>query len=1058
MMMQSKDESWRSRSEDSSSGRLLHDIEEISKALYLQKKPPKALISPSDYRSKSAGKTRPGDLKSNYVGEDLLQKEKKSSSIWNWKPLKALTHIRNHRVNCCFFLRVHSIKGLPSNFNDLGLYVHWKRKDELLQTCPARVSEEGVAEFEETLMHRCSIYASKSGSQNSRKYEPKLFLLYASVVGASGLDIGKHWIDLTRLLPHTFEKLEEDKRSSGKWTTSFKLTGKAKGAILNVSFGFSSLGDNSFQSRSSVKVPDLLKVSEPSSTDQFGDFCRTSGGGGSGGGGSDSGRLRRLGSVPSNSNHGSHLPSRSLDIKVLNDVFPNRGSELTQSITFLYKKLDEGHFGDLEDFNFYYEHLEPHKPPDGSSLESGGESSGNESNDTEFTVIEQGIEYSMNDTVKLEDVVDSVNGSEIEIIDVAEIFKGDEEMESNSKGNLKDDYEVDGENSVCTQESTIEEVESIFHDLSISESALLESSIDKKKFLEQESYVETELSNKRGKMARSLSFDDVTESVTNEFLNLLGFKQSQLDMGFNSEPDSPRERLLRQFEKDYIASGNPIFNFEEAEPVEMEFTGAASTSYTFGDCTEDFDLSLMIQSAEKESDRVSQSLRSRRDAKILENLETEALMQQWGLNEKAFQYSPRMSSGGFGSPVYVYPEEPPELPLLGEGLGPIVQTKGGGFLRSMSPSLFKNAKNGESLIMQVSCPIVLPKAMGSSGIEILQCWALVGIEKMSMQVNDLMPLDDITGKTIQQVALEALSGFEEIKRKFEKGPPGQSSYDPNSQSLGDEVDSGCVFLQDLAPLAMDKIASLSIEGLRIQSGFVDEEAPSVIRLQPTGSSSLTKSINFSGASDIDELISLTTSLNEWMKLNSETVVDKGENCGSLGENLTIALKVQLRDPFRDYESVGASMLALIQVERIFMPLKSDVYNTKSERSHNGEDKENSRFEEFKICEIHVAGLNCKPGKKQLWGTRTHQQSGCRWLQSSGLGKINKNSLLKSSAIVRSSSRMMRKLKPEDKLWSISSHVHSEGDKWKELSVLNLHERNPDIVFPDETIRLSLEFQ
>ncbi|KAM7462206.1 hypothetical protein LguiA_030327 [Lonicera macranthoides] len=249
----------------------------------------------------------------------------------------------------------------------------------------------------------------------------------------------------------------------------------------------------------------------------------------------------------------------------------------------------------------------------------------------------------------------------METIDVTEIFKGDEEMESNSKANLKDDYEVDGEN---------------------------------------------------------------------------------------------------YFENDYIASGNPIFNFEEVKLLEMEFNAAASTNYSFGDCTEDFDLSLMIQLAEKESDRVSQSLRSRRDAKILENLETEALMQQWGLNEKAFQYSLQMS---FFS-VYVYPEEPPGLPLLGKGLGPIVQTKVGGFLRSMSPLLFKNAKDGESLIMQVSCPVVLPKAMGSSGIEILQCWALVGIEKMYMQINDLMPLDDITGKTIPQVALETLSRFEEIER------------------------------------------------------------------------------------------------------------------------------------------------------------------------------------------------------------------------------------------------------------------------------------------------------
>ncbi|KAM7462216.1 hypothetical protein LguiA_030337 [Lonicera macranthoides] len=226
---------------------------------------------------------------------------------------------------------------------------------------------------------------------------PGISLAQARLTSEFSWDPKPHWIDLTRLLSHTFEELEEGNRSSGKWTISFKLTGKAKSAILN-----------------------------------------TSGGGGSSGGGSDNGRFRRLGSVPSNSNRGSHLLSWSSDIKVLND-------------------LDEGHFGDLEDFNFYYEHLEPHKPSGGSSLESGGESSENVSNDTEFSLIKQGIEYSTNDTVKPEDVVDSVDGSEIKTIDVTEIFKGDEEMESNLKGTLKDDYEVDEENYVCTQESTIEE-------------------------------------------------------------------------------------------------------------------------------------------------------------------------------------------------------------------------------------------------------------------------------------------------------------------------------------------------------------------------------------------------------------------------------------------------------------------------------------------------------------------------------------------------------------------------------------------------------------------------
>lgn len=76
----------------------------------------------------------------------------------------------------------------------------------------------------------------RSGPHHSVKYEAKHFLLFVSVYDAPELDLGKHRIDLTRLLPLTLEELEEQK-SSGKWTTSFKLSGKARGATMNVSFG-----------------------------------------------------------------------------------------------------------------------------------------------------------------------------------------------------------------------------------------------------------------------------------------------------------------------------------------------------------------------------------------------------------------------------------------------------------------------------------------------------------------------------------------------------------------------------------------------------------------------------------------------------------------------------------------------------------------------------------------------------------------------------------------------------------------------------------------------------
>ncbi|GKC45509.1 plastid movement impaired 1-related 1 protein [Tanacetum coccineum] len=108
-------------------------------------------------------------------------------------------------------------------------------------------------------------------------------------------------------------------------------------------------------------------------------------------------------------------------------------------------------------------------------------------------------------------------------------------------------------------------------------------------------------------------------------------------------------------------------------------------------------------------------------ASVLEDMETEYLMREWGLNEKAFQRSPSSTSCGSGGPVDLSPEEPLELPPLGGGLRPFMQT------------------------------IVVPAEMGSGIMDVLQGLASVGIEKLSMQANKPMPLEDLTGKTIQQI-------------------------------------------------------------------------------------------------------------------------------------------------------------------------------------------------------------------------------------------------------------------------------------------------------------------
>ncbi|KAF8393580.1 hypothetical protein HHK36_021824 [Tetracentron sinense] len=1201
-MMLAKVESGKKDGGDSGNGRFLQEIEAISKALYLNKKPPKGLISASDGRSKSAGKTHFPEprLKTRPVKEDPLQKDKKS--IWNWKPLKALSHIRHRRFNCRFSLQVHSIEGFPSNFNDVSLCVHWKRRDGGLQTRPARVFQ-GIAEFEETLSHRCSVYGSGNGPHHSAKYEAKYFLIYASVVGAPDLDIGKHRIDLTRLLPLTLEELEEEK-SSGKWTTSFKLSSKAKGAILNVSFGFSVIGDEPVGSGSNRNVPELLKLKNDGQSS-----TKPVMGIGQGDGRST---LRRVGSLAGNSNQRSHLTSRSVeDVKILHEVIPSSRLGLSGSVDLLYQKLDEGKLGtsavSKPEFDIFFEHVETLKPkPDSFSEyakencedefgkencedECEKENCEDECEDTEFTVIEQGIEMSTKEHTKLEQItsratdcstIEAIDCSTVEAIDLAEINKGDGivlEEDSNlhsrdeaycsyleEDSNLhsqeeaycsyKDDFLVDDcnseENPICTKESVLEELESAFNSLSILESAGLDSPPAKSEFPKQENYMDIKSSYKTSKTGKSLSLDDATESVASEFLNMLGIEHSPFGLSSDSDPESPRERLLRQFEKDALASGNCIFDFDIGKVGEPQFGYDAPTGSEWGNLPEDFELSSVVQAVEEEHQRVSEAMSSKTRAKMLEDLETEALMREWGLNEKAFQSSPRNSSGGFGSPIDLPPEQPLELLPLGEGLGPFLQTKDGGFLRSMNPSLFSNAKNGGSLIMQVSSPVVVPAEMGSGIMEILQRLASVGIEKLSMQASKLMPLEDITGKTVQQVAWEASPGLEAPVRQVllqhesevgqdafcgrKKGNGGLSGHKSNhlsSSSLGGETGSEYVSLEDLAPLAMDKIEALSIEGLRIQSGMSNEDAPSNISPQSIGQISALegKRANISGSlglegtaglqlldikdsgDDVDGLMGLSITLDEWMRLDAGIVDEEdqisertskilaahhatctelvsgglkgdkrrgkgsGRKCGLLGNNFTVALMVQLRDPLRNYEPVGTPMLSLIQVERVFVPPKPKIYRSVSENRNNDEEddesepvvkeeiKENKEEEikdnkeeegipQFKITEVHVAGLKTEPGKKKLWGNTKQQQSGSRWLVASGMGKSNKHPFMKSKAVAKSS-EVTATVQPGDTLWSISSRVHGTGAKWKDLVALNPHIRNPNVIFPNETIRL-----
>lgn len=760
-------------------GRLLDEIEALSRALSLKKPAasPRSLPSEIRQRTISAGKSqfpeprsKPRALTNDSQSPLPPQKDKKSSSsssstsssIWNWKPLRALSHIRHRRFNCMFTLHVHSVDGLPPSFNGTALCVRWKRNIAELGLCTrhGQVSH-GVAKFEETLEHRCAVYGSRSGGpHHTAKYEARQFILYASVVGAPEVDLGKHRVDLTRLLPLTLEELE--KGSTGKWSTSFKLSGKGRHASLNVSFGFSVLdGGDLAESGGRRKVSELPTV-EPEDMVRLTDRQFS---------------LKKVGSLPVpklSPKSQSDLPSRSVeDVSVLNEALPISRSELVglDDVDHLSadEKIDENEAENLVD-NITSE-LQVSTPQYESPVLTSGPLMEPGKRDVEgpdyheFTVVEQGIEIAAET---------GVEGDMVEHDEHGVVYNGDagdsrNDVEENdaslsaSKGDghnapeyLAQLFASDGElpvhnsshqaESMSDSELILEELESALDNLSIFESEEFRAQNAEEESLEEPCYMDTSSNDGMGRMSRTPSLDDITDTVASEFLSMLGIEDCPFEFGSDSDPESPRERLWQQFKNESLVDVESIFGLEMEGGTELDWC----------DYSDDFDLSSMIHAAETEHQKATQALESKTRAQMLEHAEAEALMHELGLDENSFHNSPPGGMSGVGGPRDLPSEEPLDLPPLSEGLGPFVQTKDGGFLRSMNPSLFRNSQHNGSLIMQVSSPVVVPAEMGSSAMEILQCLASVGIEKLSMQASKLMPLEDITGKTIQQVAWEAL--------------------------------------------------------------------------------------------------------------------------------------------------------------------------------------------------------------------------------------------------------------------------------------------------------------
>lgn len=1099
-MLSSTFDSGPSDDSDANNGELLREIEEISKALYLDRKTHQSsLISSSDLVPRSIKKSHFADLKSNsklgFSGDDeWLWQEKKPSSIWGWKPFKALSHIRQRKFTCCFFCHVHCIENLPLDFDGISVSVHCQRKDNVLTTLPSRVSN-GVVEFEETLMSKCGIHAVKNGSRNFVKYEPKHFLLYASIVGAGGLAIGKHWVDLTRLLPVTIEELEEEK-CSGRWSTSLKLAGKAKGATLHVSFAFLVIKDGLAELGSNMKLPLVLNL-EQNGLKRLGfvpDFEPDRG----------EAMLRRVGSVPSSLTNTSSNACQSLDVKF---DLPNDVSDFSDSVNMLYGMLEEGSTGGPAKLDLVLEELESLNLVPTSFSSSGEDFGRGKYEEAEPIVIDKGIELEQNADKEIildESAAADLDVSVVEMIDVAEIFKAEGiSSDEDTKSNIKDEAFDCVVNDIAMVEDSVVQVKDSsadtdilhLHKTFISEIAELESSLN-------DISDENEVNCKGRKLVKSLSLDDVTKAVADNLFNLLQEARSPSALSSNGDLESPRERLLREFEEDMMTSGSFFLGVEEQEDEESDY--AATSVYSSGFNFEGIDLSPVIDTAGHNS--VHQSSKSKMKAAALEQLETESLMHRWGLNEELFQSSPHYSTGGFGSPIYVPPKEPIRLPPLEEGLGPLLHLKDGGLLQSMSPLLFKNVKKCGSLVMQTSMPVVLPAELGSDIMDILQRLASIGITRLSKQLHKLMPLEELSGRIIQQLSWEA---------SCEAEPPNRSVSSQSESDIKIEVgealhvlgvDSDCVSVKDLAFLALNKVEVLTIEGLRIQSGMPDQVAPSIIKVKSASEITTQNRIaydndpsNLLGDGDtadyVEGLLDLSISLNDWLSLDAGRFDDKnrdsgctkkllaahhakssylnnrnsrGENSetdklkfGLLGDSLTAASMIQLRDPLRNYEPVGAPMIGLIQVERVHRPggesnYSKSVQESSSELEEGREEQieddkyGHDKLSMFRANEVHVAGLNIGYGDSEIWASRRQQQSGSRWLLASGLSKNRNCHIAESRFITRRPTQLPMNPWTRNVMWSLSHHCHGAEADPLQSSIWDLLTRNPDVMFPKET--------
>ncbi|KAJ6684567.1 PROTEIN PLASTID MOVEMENT IMPAIRED 1 [Salix purpurea] len=350
---------------------------------------------------------------------------------------------------------------------------------------------------------------------------------------------------------------------------------------------------------------------------------------------------------------------------------------------------------------------------------------------------------------------------------------------------------------------------------------------------------------------------------------------------------------------------------------------------------------------------------------------------------------------------------------LGKGLGCVVQTRDGGYLAATNPLDTVVSRNDTpKLAMQLSKPLVLQTDKSINGFELFQRMASIGFEELCSQILSLMPLDELLGKTAEQVAFEGIASAI-IQGRDKEGASSSAARTiaavktmatATSTGRKERISTGIwnvnespLTAEEILAFSLQKIEAMTIEALKIQSEMAEEEAP--FDVSPLAGNASTDS-----GKDQNHPLASTISLEDWIK--NYSVASPGNPA-----TIAIAVVVQLRDPIRRYEAVGGPVVAL-------------VHATQADTEEDNYDEE----KKFKVTSLHMGGMKARSGRKRnTWDSERQRLTAMHWLVEYGHGKTGK----KGRHVLS---------KRQDLLWSISSRIMA--DMWLKPM------RNPDVKFTE----------